>query len=693
MKNALTDLTGLPRFSDIRVNEVIATIEGLIDENRKQLKELIEQYTEISQPEAWQAFSSRLQYLQNRLDRAWSPVSHMNSVVNSEELRKVYDHCLAALSSYQTELAQNGQLYAIFSRLRQSEIFEQLSQAQRKVIENTLLKFSLNGVALDKDSKEKFSQLKKELSACQSRFEQNLLDATQAFRIHIDDKKQLKGLPDYIIDMARDAAREESLKGWLFTLDAPSYLGVMTFSDIRKFREEMYCAYVSRASAKGPNGGEFDNSALMEDILNYRKQMAEILSYDNYAELSIADKMAETTQEVLDFLYELVERCKTQGQQEYKELVAFAKKHCDIKQLEAWDIMYVSEKLKQKDYGISQQELKAYFPVPTVLKGLFEIVHRLYGIQIKEKQGVDVWHKDVSFYEIYDEAGELRGQFYLDLYSRSHKRGGAWMDECIVRMKDGNNIQIPVAYLVCNLSPPSGNKPALLGHDEVTTLFHEFGHGLQHMLTQVDELQVAGINGVEWDAVELPSQFMENWCWEKEALQLMSCHIETGEPVPDDLYTKLLKARNFQSAMLMLRQLEFSIFDFRLHMEYGSEGFKGIQQLLDEVRQQVAVIIPPEINQFQHGFAHIFSGGYAAGYYSYKWAEVLSADAFEKFEENGIFDRKTGKEFMQHILQTGGSEKAMELYRKFRGREPKIDALLKHNGLARIFHKNASFDA
>ncbi|VAW62205.1 Oligopeptidase A, partial [hydrothermal vent metagenome] len=560
--------------------------------------------------------------------------------------------------------------------------FKRLDKANKKSIENTLLQFKLNGVALDEQDKLVFKKLENSLSALKSKFEQNILDATQAFRIHIEEKSQLSGLPDFVIDMAKQAAEQEELNGWLFTLDAPSYIGVMTYSDKRQFREEMYTAFSTRASSKGPNAGEYDNTQIIEDILSAQKEQAKIIGFNNYAEVSIAAKMAETTQQVLSFLENLVDKSKPQAEKEFNDLSLYASKHCEINKLQAWDIMYVSEKLKQKEYGISQQELKPYFPAEEVIQGLFSIVNRLYGIKITEKNNVDVWHEDVQFFEILDEENKLRGQFYLDLYTRNNKRGGAWMDECIGRMKVDSKIQTPVAYLTCNLTPPVANKPALLSHNEVTTLFHEFGHGLQHMLTKVDSLSVSGISGVEWDAVELPSQFMENWCWEKQGLEMMTSHVDTGEALPENLYKKLIKAKNFQSAMIMVRQLEFALFDFRLQMEYGTAEFKGVQALLDEVRSQVAVIIPPAFNQFQHGFAHIFSGGYAAGYYSYKWAEVLSADAFSKFEENGIFDEKTGKQFLTSILETGGSEKAMDLFKRFRGREPEINALLKHSGLS-----------
>lgn len=677
MNKALLDISGLPKFSQIKIADIEPAIEEVLKENNNKLDALMNK----SETHEWSYLIEVLEQMDNKLSRVWSPVSHMNSVVNTEEIREAHDKCLPKLSAYSTEQAQNCRLFETYKKIKNSSDYENFDHANKKVIENALLKFKLNGVALDTEKKKKFKDIKKKLSSLKSKFEQNVLDATQAFRIHIEEKSQLAGLPEFVKDMAKQAATQEEVKGWLFTLDAPSYIAVMTYSDIRKFREEMYTAFTTRASKKGPNAGEFDNTGVMNDILTARKELADTLGFNNYAEISIADKMAENTNEVLDFLTDLVEKSKPQAKLELETLKRYAKKYLEIKKLEAWDIMYVSEKLKQKEYGISQEELKPYFPVTKVVEGLFEIVHRLYGVDIYEKEGIDVWHKEVKFYEIIDKDGELRGQFYLDLYARSNKRGGAWMDECISRMKSGDEVQSPVAYLTCNLTPPVGNKPALLNHDEVTTLFHEFGHGLQHMLTRIDSLFVSGISGVEWDAVELPSQFMENWCWEKEGLQLISGHFETNEALPEKLYKKLVKAKNFQSAMLMVRQLEFSLFDFRLHMEYATDGFHDIQHLLDEVRQQVAVIIPPEINQFQHGFSHIFAGGYAAGYYSYKWAEVLSADAFSKFEETGIFNRETGMEFLHSILETGGSKKAMELFKEFRGREPKIDALLRHSGL------------
>jgi len=677
MKNVLTDIKQLPQFTKIKIQDIEPTITKIIQDNSENLKQLLTS----KKSEDWHQLITALETMDNYLSRAWSPISHLNSVMNSEELRVAHDNCLPKLTAYSTEQSQNSDLYRAYENIKQSPVFNELDNANQKIINNALLKFQLNGVGLSSEKKQQFKELKTKLSSLKSKFEQNVMDATQAFKIHIEDKDQLFGLPNYVKEMAKQTAQDEKLKGWLFTLDAPSYISVMTYSNIRKFREEMYTAFTTRASNEGPNAGEFDNTQVMLDILSTRKELANLLGFNNYAEISIADKMANTTDDALNFLNDLAKKSKSQAEKEFKTLKKFARKECNINNIAAWDIMFVSEKLKQKEYGISQEELKPYFPAEKVIEGLFEIVHRLYGITINEISNIDVWHKDVKFYEIKDETGNVRGQFYLDLYARNNKRGGAWMDECICRMKQGDNIQIPVAYLTCSLTPPVGDKPALLNHDEVTTLFHEFGHGLQHMLTKVDSLFVSGISGVEWDAVELPSQFMENWCWQKEGLQLISSHVENAEALPEKLYQKLMKAKNFQSAMIMVRQLEFALFDFRLHIEFDTEKFESVQSLLNNVRNQVAVIIPPTINQFQHGFTHIFSGGYAAGYYSYKWAEVLSADAFSKFEEKGIFDETTGREFLENILETGGSKKAINLFKQFRGREPKIDALLKHSGL------------
>ncbi|MDH5472723.1 MAG: oligopeptidase A [Gammaproteobacteria bacterium] len=678
MSNPLLDITALPQFSKIKADQVKPAIDKILKENRKKLSEVLEQNkVNVS----WQSIIQPLEEMDNQLSRSWSPVRHLNSVMNSDEMRKAHDACVPELSAYSTEMAQNEKLYQAYIHLSESKEFNTLSDDKKRTIENALLKFKLSGIGLDKDSKEKFKQIKQELSELKTKFEHNVLDATQEWKLQVSSESALSGLPDYAKAMGRQEAKNEKIPGWIFTLDAPSYMAIMTYADDRELRKEMYQAFTTRASNEGPDAGKFDNTEIIESILQHRKDLARLLGFNNYAELSIADKMADTTDDVLKFLNDLVSKSRSRAMQEFDELKKFSEQDCDLENLEAWDVAYCSEKLKQKEYGISQEELKPYFPAPKVILGLFNIVKQLYGITITEKNDIDVWHKDVTFYEITDEQNELRGCFYLDLYARANKRGGAWMDECVSRMNYKDKIQIPVAYLTCNLTAPVENDPALLTHNEVTTLFHEFGHGLHHMLTRVDTLFVSGINGVEWDAVELPSQFMENWCWEKEGLEMIASHYQTGEALPENLFTKLIKAKNFQSAMFMVRQLEFALFDFRLHMEYGTDKFKGVQALLDEVRSQVAVFIPPEFNKFQNSFTHIFAGGYSAGYYSYKWAEVLSADAFSRFEENGIFDQKTGKAFLNNILEKGGSAKAMDLFKAFMNREPQIDALLRHSGL------------
>ncbi|MDH5766142.1 MAG: M3 family metallopeptidase [Gammaproteobacteria bacterium] len=678
MSNSLFDVSTLPTFTAIKADQVESVIDDILQANRSKLQSLLQQtMDEIS----WQSLIYPLELMDNYLSKTWSPVRHLNSVMSSDEIRQAYDACIPKLSAYSTEQAQNENLYKAYLHIYESKAFESFSYEKKRTIENALLKFKLGGVALDDDKKKKFKQLKQELSELKTQFEHNVMDATQEWKLRITDKSALKGLPDYAIAMGKQEAKTEKVTGWIFTLDAPSYIAVMTYADDREIRKEMYYAFTTRASTEGPDASKFDNTDIIEKILSHRQAMAKLLGFKNYAELSIEDKMANTTDDVLQFLNQLVEKSYPRAQQEFEQLKQFAKKLDNITDMKAWDIAYYAEKLKQQEYGISQEELKPYFPAQTVIDGLFKIVHQLYGIQIQRVDDVDVWHPEVNFYEIRDEKNSLKGGFYLDLYARAKKRGGAWMDECSGRMEIDQTIQLPIAYLTCNLTPPVGDTPALLSHDEVTTLFHEFGHGLHHMLTRINTLFVSGINGVEWDAVELPSQFMENWCWEKQGLKLIASHYQTGEPLPDSLFDKLLKAKNFQSAMMMVRQLEFALFDFRLHMEYGTEGFKDVQTLLNEVRQQVAVVIPPEFNKFQNGFSHIFAGGYAAGYYSYKWAEVLSADAFSKFEEEGIFNETTGKAFLINILEKGGSAKAMDLFKAFRGREPSIDALLRHSGL------------
>ncbi|MBI3560866.1 MAG: oligopeptidase A [Gammaproteobacteria bacterium] len=678
--NPLLTFTDLPPFSQLQPDQVEPAIDTLLAANRR----LITQLSAANTAPTWDNLIQPLEEANDRLSRTWSPISHMNSVVNSDALRVVYNSCLPKISEYYTEIGQNTALFHAYQAIKNHPAqFAQLSLAQQKVIDNALRDFHLSGVDLPSEQKLRYKTLVQELSQLSTKYEENLLDATHAWHKHITDATLLQGLPESARAQAQQAAQQKQLTGWLFTLDFPSYHAVITYADNRALRQEMYTAYVTRASDQGPNAGQFDNSRLMEEILARRHELAQLLGYANYAQRSLATKMAASVEQVLDFLHDLIQRSLPAARREFSELETFARDHHPLTALESWDVSYYSEKLRQHQYTISDEELKPYFPETRVIPGLFAIVGRLYGIRITPLSNIDRWHPAVRFYEIRDADNQLRGQFYLDLYAREKKRGGAWMDDCRGRHRLlSGMLQTPVAYLTCNLSPPIGEQPALFTHDEVTTLFHEFGHGLHHMLTQVDPLAVSGINGVAWDAVELPSQFMENWCWEAEALPLITGHYHTGAPLPTALLNKMLAAKNFQSALQMLRQLEFSLFDLRLHAEYDPARGGHIQAILDEVRAQTAVVRPPAFNRFQHGFSHIFAGGYAAGYYSYKWAEVLSADAFAKFEENGIFDTQTGRDFLHTVLEQGGSHEPMELFMRFRGREPRIDALLRHSGIA-----------
>ena len=679
MSNPLLTMSGLPPFAQIKPEHVEPAIDSLLAENRHAVEQLLSGTKEYT----WDNLVQPLEDMDDRLSRAWSPVSHMNSVMNSEALRDAYNACLPKLSEYGTEMGQNVGLYQAYKAVNDSKDYDRLDTAQKKVIENALRDFHLSGVDLTNDKKDRFKEIRQQLSQLTTKFEENVLDATQGWTRQVEDEVRLAGLPESAQAMARQAAAQKELNGWLFTLDFPSYFAVMTYADDRDLRSEMHEAFVTRASDQGPNAGKWDNSQVMEDILALRHELAQLLGYNSYAERSLVTKMADTPDRVLGFLHDLAKRSKPVADKELHELEEFARIEHGVAKLEPWDIGYYSEKLRQHTYAISQEELKPYFPETSVINGMFEVVKRLYGINIKQVDGTEVWHPDVRFYEIRAEDGTLRGEFYLDLYARENKRGGAWMDDCIGRKRNADqSVQTPVAYLTCNLTPPIGEDPALFTHDEVITLFHEFGHGLHHMLTSVDHVGVSGINGVAWDAVELPSQFMENWCWEKQALDLIASHFKTGKNIPDELYNKMYAARNFQAGMQMMRQLEFALFDFRLHLEFDPAVGARIQQTLDELRQEVAVIKPAAYNRFQHGFTHIFAGGYAAGYYSYKWAEVLSADAFSLFEEEGIFNHQTGLKFLRAVLEQGGTREPMELFVEFRGREPRIDALLRHSGIA-----------
>ncbi|HHQ4528315.1 TPA: oligopeptidase A [Aeromonas hydrophila] len=679
MNNPLLTMDSLPPFSQIRPDQVQPAVTQAIADCKQKISDVLAQ----RDPHTWDSLIAPLEEVNDRLARIWSPVSHLNSVLNSEALRAAHDACLPLLSEFQTYVGQHEGLYQAYRELAESDDFPLLSGAQRKEIQNTLRDFRLSGIGLPAEAQQRYGEIQARLSELASRFSNNVLDATQGWNKLVTDEAELAGLPQSAQAAARQLAELKGKEGWLFTLDIPSYLPVMMYADNRALRAELYEAFTTRASDQGPNAGKWDNSAIMTELLTLRRELAQLLGFGNYAELSLATKMADKPEQVVNFLTDLAAKSLPQGKAELEEIRAFAAEQHGQGELAAWDLAYYAEKLKQHKFSISDEQLRPYFPASKVVKGLFEVVKRVFGMKVRERLGIDTWHPDVRFYDIFDAEDELRGSFYLDLYAREHKQGGAWMDVCLGRRyRQDGSLQKPVAYLTCNFNGPVDGKPALFTHNEVVTLFHEFGHGIHHMLTRIDVAGVAGINGVAWDAVELPSQFLENWCWESEALAFISGHHETGEPLPADLLEKMLTARNFQAAMQMLRQLEFALFDFRLHQEFDPASADQIPALLDEVRSQVAVMTPPAFNRFQHSFSHIFAGGYAAGYYSYKWAEVLSADAFSRFEEEGIFNPATGQSFLKNILEKGGSKEPMELFRAFRGREPQVDALLRHSGIA-----------
>jgi oligopeptidase A len=676
MSNPLLQSHTLPPFSAIRPEHIQPAIEQLLEKNRQRIDALL-----TSQPDAsWDNLLAPLEQWEDELAQAWSPVGHLNGTMNSDELRDAYNACLPLLSQYSTEMGQNRALFDAYQAVRNSAEFEQLSQAKQTAIEHALRDFRLAGVDLDDDNKRRFGEIKQRLSELTSKFGENVLDATQAWNKHISDEAQLAGLPDSAKGLLAQLAQQQDKDGWLITLDAPAYLPIMSYADDRQLREEVYTAFITRASELGPNGGEFDNSDIMDEVLELRFELAQLLGFDSYAEYSVATKMAASADEVMTFLNDLATRSKPQAEKEFAELQQFAAAELGLTELQPWDVTYAAEKLRQQRYAISQEDIRPYLPIDRVLSGMFEVVSRLFGVTFEEQSEFDNYHPDVRFFHVLKD-GQQVAAFYLDLYARAKKRGGAWMDDCRIRRQTVNGLQLPVAYLVCNFSPAVGDTPALLTHDELTTLFHEFGHGLHHMLTQIDVAAVSGINGVAWDAVELPSQFLENWCYEPEALAFISGHYETGEPLPQALLDKLLAAKNFQSAMMMMRQLEFSLFDFRLHHEYRDDNRIAVQDIIDQVREQVAVVPVADCNRFQHGFGHIFAGGYAAGYYSYKWAEVLSADAYSRFEEEGIFNTATGASFRDQILANGGSREAAELFSAFRGRTPSVEPLLRHSGI------------
>jgi oligopeptidase A len=672
--NPLLDFSGLPRFPHFRPEHVSPAVEQLLAENCA----LVDSLVTSESPATWDNFVSPLEDANERLSRAWGQVAHLNAVVNSPPLREVYNANLPKITRYYTELSQNLGLYRRFKALRAGPEFGTLEQAQKKIIENELRDFRLGGAELSGDDKARFSAIQDELAQLGAKFEENLLDATNAYAYFTENSQELAGIPEDVLQVAREAAERDGRGGFKFTLHAPSYLPVMQYADNRALRETLYHAYVTRASEFGKS--EWDNTAIVLRILKLRLEKARLLGFMNYSQVSLERKMARSPEEVLTFLNELAEKARPYAERDLADVQEFAKGKLKLDPLEAWDFAYAGEKLRQSRYAFSEQEVKQYLPEPRVLEGLFRLVETLYGVVIARDEAT-AWHPDVKFFAIRDRSGALVGQFYLDLYARENKRGGAWMDDAITRRRVRSGIQPPAAYLTCNFSAPVGGKPALFTHDEVITLFHEFGHGLHHLLTRMEHVGVSGINGVEWDAVELPSQFMENFCWEWDVLAPMTAHVETGRPLPKPLFDKMLAAKNFQSGMQTVRQLEFALFDMHLHHDFDPHGEKQVLELLDEMRRRVAVVFPPPYNRFPNNFSHIFAGGYAAGYYSYKWAEVLSADAYSLFEENGVLNPEIGARFWREILGVGGSRQALESFIAFRGREPKIDALLRHSGM------------
>lgn len=672
--NPLEKNATLPPFDEVKNEHMLSAIKTITTDNLSQIESLCADSDAVG----WSTIVE-LEKLDNRLSKAWSPISHLNAVKNSQELRGIFDECLHLLNDYSTAVNQNKALFQKYEQVAAKP--EALDSVKKKILRDALRDFRLSGIDLPEEKQSRYAEVKKLLSSLGSKFDQNVLDATMAWTKHFSSVEALQGLPQSALDSARQAAQRKGLEGYLITLEYPSYFAVITYADDEVLRKEIYQAFSTRASDQGPQAGEFDNSEILKKILVLRQELAALLGFENYAAYSLATKMAESVDEVMAFLNQLVSCSLPQAKQEFTELQAYVADNFQKDTVNAWDVAYYSEKLRLHRYDVSDEKLRVYFPEPQVISGMFKLTSELFDVSIEQKDSAVLWHPDVKYYEIVDNgSGEKVAAFFLDLYARENKRGGAWMDDYQGRFVHDGERQIPIAFLTCNFSAPTGSGPVTLTHNEVTTLFHEFGHGIHHMLTQVDHLSVSGINGVPWDAVELPSQFMENFCWQEESLAYISAHIDTGEPLPADLLQKMLDARNFQSAMQMVRQLEFSIFDLRIHSK--DDANIDVQAEIDQVRSEVAVIIPPAFNRFQHGFSHIFSGGYAAGYYSYKWAEVLSADAFSKFEECGVLDKETGRLFKETVLAKGGSVEPMELFTAFRGRKPTIDALLKHSGIS-----------
>lgn len=677
--NPLLHFTGLPKFDEVKPEHVKPAIDYLIAEGRA----LVEKLATSSEIPTWERFAQKLEDSNEQLGRAWSQVGHMNAVVNSPELRDAYNAALQVLTAYSSDLSQDERLYKKFKAIQSSADFAKLTQTQQTIINNEVRDFKLGGAELPANKKVRFKEISEQLSKLSSTFEENIMDNTNDFKHVVAQAEDLAGLPADAMTAASEAANADGKEGYQFTLHFPSYLPVMQYAENRSLRETLYRAYATRASELTkttlPGKPKWDNTPLISELLKLKKEEAQLLDFNNFAELSLATKMADSPAQVTEFLDTLAQRAKPFAERDMQELTAYAKQ-LGIEKMEAWDVGYVSEKLRQDKYAFSDQEVKQYFPEEKVLAGLFKVTETIFGVNV-QKAETPLWHKDAAFYVIKDKASQPIAYFYLDLYARQNKRGGAWMDTCITRRKTAKGTELPVAFLTCNFSAPVGEKPALFTHDEVTTMFHEFGHGLHHMLTQVDEYGVSGISGVEWDAVELPSQFMENFCWEWEVLSDMTSHVDTGEQLPRALFDKMMAAKNFQAGMQTVRQIEFSLFDMRLHSDFDPNGRETALDVIEQVRDEVAVLRPPKWNRFPNSFSHIFAGGYAAGYYSYKWAEVLSADAYSLFEELGVLSEEAGSRFKTEVLEQGGSRPAMESFVAFRGREPNMDALLRHNGM------------
>ena len=672
-------MVDLPKFSSIIQNEIKSSLDRLLVKNCYEIEQLVKIE---GPPYTWKTFMQPLEDISERLHRYWAPISHLNSVVNTPELREIYHTCLPKLANYFTKFNHHQGLYRAIQSIANSTEYQKLNNAQRKVIDNNIRDFKLAGVTLSKTKKRQFAELTRILSKLQNQFEENLLDATQNWHKHIMNQDELHGIPENAVIAAREAAEKQCLEGWLFTLETPSYLSALMHADSRRLRQEMYTAFVTRASDQGPNAKKWDNTVIITQILNARLKLAKLLGFVNFAEYSLATKMVKSSKQVILFINQLVKATLQKAKQEFQELSEFSRKELGIEKLEAWDTAYAAEKFRQRYLSIAQEDMRPYFPEKQVIQGLFKIVNRLFQITVKPIISADVWHPDVNCYAVYDNKDQLRAYFYLDLYARENKRGGAWMDNhCPRRRLSNGNIQLPIAFIICNLKPPTANQPSLFSHDEVVTLFHEFGHALQHMLTKIDYAEISGIHGIPWDAVELASQFLEYWAWHKEPLLMITQHYQTGEPLPDELFQRLYKTKHFHIGLQTMRQLEFSFFDIRLHTEFDPTKKNQTQQILDEVRKVVCIVPIPDFNRFQNSFSHIFSGGYAAGYYGYKWAEVMAADAFSLFEEKGIFDQESAYRFSTCILESGGLEDPLTLFKAFRGREPKVETLLQQRGM------------